>query len=58
MAIPGVKETLQRLAELGKNLYYVSNNGVRSFELYQKNFADLGIDINQVSATQLRDSCS
>jgi len=46
-AIPGVKETLQRLSELGKNLYYVSNNGVKSFEVYQKFFKGIGVDINQ-----------
>ncbi|XP_040153890.1 phosphoglycolate phosphatase 2-like isoform X3 [Anopheles arabiensis] len=42
--IPGVDKALQLLRTDGKKLAFISNNGMRTMEEYQKKFHSLGID--------------
>ncbi|XP_053698065.1 uncharacterized protein LOC128745103 [Sabethes cyaneus] len=43
--IPGVADTLAALRSRGKMLRYITNNGVRSFENYAKQFRSLGVNL-------------
>uniref|UniRef100_A0A182LYK2 4-nitrophenylphosphatase n=1 Tax=Anopheles culicifacies TaxID=139723 RepID=A0A182LYK2_9DIPT len=45
--IPGVDKALQLLRADGKKLAFISNNGMRTMEEYQKKFHSLGIDAHE-----------
>eukprot|EP00545_Synedropsis_sp_CCMP1620_P013830 CAMPEP_0119004030 /NCGR_PEP_ID=MMETSP1176-20130426/909_1 /TAXON_ID=265551 /ORGANISM="Synedropsis recta cf, Strain CCMP1620" /LENGTH=335 /DNA_ID=CAMNT_0006955691 /DNA_START=72 /DNA_END=1079 /DNA_ORIENTATION=+ len=43
--IPGIPETLQKLRDLGKKMFFVTNNSTKSRAGYKKKFTSLGLDI-------------
>ncbi|KAI9291124.1 putative 4-nitrophenylphosphatase [Neoconidiobolus thromboides FSU 785] len=45
--IPGIPETIHYLRELGKKLYFITNNSTKSREQYIKKFLNFGIEVKK-----------